>query len=122
LTRLKIQLWQTTQCAKIKNAHRRITVGDLVARRQNRFSLTKSLNPKKTMKKISSVPFSNPIPTNELFIHQTFIRKAKAKGLSEQEADSKFQALLKSGEIQEWKEQTENLFERTVKIYFRKKC
>jgi len=82
----------------------------------------KYLNPNKTMKKISVVPFSNPIPTNELFIHQTFIRKAKAKGLSEQEAESKFQAFLKSGEIQEWKDRTENLFERTVKIYFSKKC
>ena len=40
------------------------------------------------MKKISIVPFSNPIPTNELFIHQTFIRKAKAKGLTESEAES----------------------------------
>ena len=74
------------------------------------------------MKKISSVPFSNPIPISEKFVRQTFIRKAKAKGLTESEAESKFQAFLKSGEIQEWKEVTENLFERTVKIYFRKKC
>lgn len=73
-------------------------------------------------KKISSVPFSNPIPIGEKFTHQTFIRKAKAKGLTESEAESKFQAFLNSGEIQEWKEQTENLFERTVKIYFSKKC
>mgnify|MGYP003404709937 CR=1 FL=1 len=74
------------------------------------------------MKKVLNAPFSNPIPTNELFIHQTFIRKAKAKGLSEQEAESKFQALIKSGEIQEWKEPTENRFERTIEIYFSKKC
>jgi hypothetical protein len=103
------------------NAHRLITVGALVARPLT-ISPIKFSNPNKTMKKISSVPFSNPIPTNELFIHQTFIRKAKAKGLSEQEAESKFQAFLKSGEIWEWEEQTENLFERTVKIYFSKKC
>ena len=74
------------------------------------------------MKKVLNAPFSNPIPTNELFTHQTFIRKAKAKGLTESEAESKFQAFLKSGEIQEWKEPTENRFERTIEIYFREKC
>ena len=74
------------------------------------------------MKKPTAPTFSNPIPIGEKFTHQTFIRKAKAKGLTESEAESKFQAFLKSGEIQEWKEQTENLFERTVKIYFSKKC
>lgn len=68
------------------------------------------------------VPFSNPIQDGERFTRQTFIRKAKAKGLSEREAEIKFQQLLKSGEIQEWGEQTENLFERSVKIYFFKKC
>lgn len=83
---------------------------------------TKFSNPKKTMKKVSSVPFSNPIPIGEKFTHQTFIRKAKAKGLTEQEAESKFQAFLNSGEIQEWKDKTENLFERTVPIFFSKKC
>ena len=74
------------------------------------------------MKKAAVPTFANPIPIGEKFTHQTFIRKAKAKGLTEGEAESKFQAFLKSGEIQEWKEQTENLFERTVKIYFSKKC
>lgn len=74
------------------------------------------------MKKPAVPTFSNPIPIGEKFTHQTFIRKAKAKGLTESEAESKFQAFLKSGEIKEWKEVTENLFERTVKIYFRKKC
>ena len=74
------------------------------------------------MKKVLNAPFSNPIPTNELFIHQTFIRKSKAKGLTESEAEIKFQAFINSGEIQEWKDRTENLFERTVKIYFMKKC
>lgn len=69
-----------------------------------------------------AVPFSNPITIGEKFTHQTFIRKAKAKGLSEQEAETKFQTFLKSGEIHEWTEKTENLFERTVKIYFSKKC
>ena len=74
------------------------------------------------MKKPAAPTFTNPIPIGEKFTHQTFIRKAKAKGLTEQEAESKFQAFIDSGEIQEWKEQTENLFERTVKIYFSKKC
>jgi len=74
------------------------------------------------MKKPAVSVFTNPIPHGEKFIHQTFIRKAKAKGLTESEAESKFQAFLKSGEIQEWKEQTENLFERTVPIFFSKKC
>jgi len=74
------------------------------------------------MKKPAVSVFTNPIPHGEKFIHQTFIRKAKAKGLTESEAESKFQQLLKSGEIQEWKDKTENLFERTVKIYFREKC
>ena len=117
----KTQLCQILQCAKIKNAHRRTIVGALVARHLT-INLTKFSNQKKTMKKISVVPFSNPIPPGEKFTHQTFIRKAKAKGLTEQESETKFQAFLKSGEIQEWKEQTENLFERTVKIYFRGKC
>lgn len=66
--------------------------------------------------------FTNPIPIGEKFTHQTFIRLSKTKGLTESEAESKFQAFLKSGEIQEWKDRTENLFERTVKIYFSKKC
>lgn len=74
------------------------------------------------MKKPAAPIFANPIHIGEKFTHQTFIRKAKAKGLSEQEAESKFQALIKSGEIQEWKEQAENRFERTIEIYFRKKC
>ncbi len=74
------------------------------------------------MKKPAVPIFANPIPIGEKFTHQTFIRKSKSKGLTEQEAETKFQAFLKSGEIQEWKEQTENLFERTVKIYFSKKC
>lgn len=74
------------------------------------------------MKKISSVPFSNPIQIGEKFVKLTFLKRAKAKGLTEQESETKFQAFLKSGEIQEWTEQTENLFERTVKIYFSKKC
>lgn len=72
--------------------------------------------------KKTPAPFTNPIQPGKLFVHQTFIRKAKGKGLSESEAESKFQQLLKSGEIQEWKEQTENLFERSVPIYFWKKC
>lgn len=74
------------------------------------------------MKKPAAPTFANPIHIGEKFTHQTFIRKAKAKGLTESEAESKFQAFLKSGEIQEWTERTENLFERTVKIYFSKKC
>jgi len=74
------------------------------------------------MKKPAVPIFANPIPIGEKFTHQTFIRLSKAKGLTEIEAESKFQAFINSGEIQEWKEQTENLFERTVKIYFRKKC
>lgn len=74
------------------------------------------------MKKPAVPTFANPIPIGERFTRQTFIRKSKAKGLTESEAETKFQAFLKSGEIQEWTEQTENLFERTVKIYFREKC
>ena len=74
------------------------------------------------MKKPAVLTFANPMPIGEKFTRQTFIRKVKAKGLTESEAESKFQAFLNSGEIQEWKEQTENLFERTVKIYFSKKC
>ena len=74
------------------------------------------------MKKPAVSTFANPMPIGEKFTRQTFIRKAKAKGLTESEAESKFQAFIDSGEIQEWKEQTENLFERTVKIYFSKKC
>ena len=74
------------------------------------------------MKKPAVPIFANPIPIGEKFTHQTFIRKAKAKGLTESEAESKFQAFLNSGEIQEWKEPTENRFERTVEIYFRVKC
>lgn len=74
------------------------------------------------MKKPAVPLFANPIPIGEKFIKLTFLKRAKAKGLTESEAESKFQAFLKSGEIKEWKEVTENLFERTVKIYFRKKC
>lgn len=118
----KNKSWQTTQCVQTKNAHRQTIAGGSVAPPQNRFRLTKYLNPTKTMKKVSSVPFSNPIQNGEKFTRQTFIRLSKAKGMTESEAENKFQAFLNSGEIQEWEERTENLFERTVKIYFRGKC
>lgn len=72
------------------------------------------------MKKTSNVPPSNPIPIGELFIKQTFVRKLKQMGLSETEALNRFQNLFKSGEIQVYEEKTENLFERSVEIYFLK--
>lgn len=74
------------------------------------------------MKKISSVPFSNPIQPGEKFIKRTFLKNCKEKGLSESEAALKFDQLINSGEFKVCNEPTENLFERTVKIYFSKKC
>ena len=40
--------------------------------------------------------------------------------MSEQDALARFQKLFVSGEIQVYTEKTENLFERSVEIYFRK--
>ena len=74
------------------------------------------------MKKISVVPFSNPIQPGEKFIKRSFLKKCKAKGLSDSEAALNFDQLIISGEFKVCKEPTENRFERTVEIYFRKKC
>lgn len=118
---LKTQLCQTTQCAKTKNAHRPITVGALVARLLT-INLIKFSNPNKTMKKISVVPFSNPIQPGEKFIKLTFLKRCKAKGLTDSEAALKFDQLINSGDFKVCNEPTENRFERTVEIYFRVKC
>ena len=117
----KTKLCLTSQCAKATNAHRLTTVGALVARHLT-ISPTKFSNPNKTMKKVSVVPFSNPIQPGERFIKRTFVKKCKEKGLSESEAALKFDQLINSGEFKVCNEQTENRFERTVEIYFREKC
>ena len=121
LTRLKNKPCLTLQCAKTKNAHRLTTVGALVARHLTT-NPTKYLNPNKMTKKISVVPFSNPIQPGEKFIKRTFLKKCKEKGLSDSEAALKFDQLINSGEFKVCNEPTENRFERTVEIYFRKKC
>ena len=74
------------------------------------------------MKKPAVAIFKNPIQPGEKFIKRTFMKKCKEKGLSESEAGLKFDQLANSGEFKVCNEPTENLFERTVKIYFRKKC
>lgn len=117
----KTKLCPTSQCAKTTNAHRPTIVGALVARLQN-FNLTKFSNPNKTMKKISVVLFSNPIQPGEKFIKRTFLKKCKEKGLNDSEAALKFDQLIMSGEFKVCNEPTENRFERSVEIYFRKKC
>ena len=93
-----------------------------MAARHLTINLTKFSNPNKTMKKISVAPFSNPIQPGEKFIKRTFLKKCKEKGLSESEAALKFDQLIMSGEFKVCNEPTENRFERTIEIYFRKKC
>lgn len=117
----KTQLCQILQCAKIKNAHRPTIVGVLAARHLT-INLTKFSNPNKTMKKISVVLFSNPIQPGEKFIKRTFLKKCKEKGLNDSEAALKFDQLIMSGEFKVCNEPTENRFERTIEIFFRKKC
>lgn len=74
------------------------------------------------MKKPTVPTLANPIQPGEKFIKRTFLKKCKEKGLSDSEAALKFDQLINSGEFKVCNEPTENLFERTVKIYFRKKC
>jgi len=74
------------------------------------------------MKKPTVPTLANPIQPGEKFIKRTFLKKCKQKGLSDSEAGLKFDQLINSVEFKVCNEPTENLFERTVKIYFRKKC
>ena len=74
------------------------------------------------MKKPTVPTLANPIQPGEKFIKRTFLKKCKEKGLSDSEAALKFDQLINSGEFKVCNEPTENRFERTVKIYFRKKC
>ena len=74
------------------------------------------------MKKPTVPTLANPIQPGEKFIKRTFLKKCKEKGLSDSEAALKFDQLINSGEFKVCNEPTENRFERTVEIYFRKKC